>query len=114
MIIHYVGDIHQPLHSTAKVDSTYPSGDFGGNKEKLPSTPCGASNLHSVWDSVAYLYCGYPTLPFTSSNWDYYQGEVDAMVDPYPIDTAKIAPGQFQEWANQSYNEAINYVYPGK
>jgi hypothetical protein len=45
---------------------------MGGNKEYLPTTPCGASNLHSVWDSVAYLYCGYPTLPLTSTSWEYY------------------------------------------
>lgn len=65
MIIHYVGDIHQPLHAVAEVDSTYPSGDQGGNKEYLPSI-CGASNLHAVWDSVAYNYCGYPTLVSTT------------------------------------------------
>jgi hypothetical protein len=61
MLIHYVGDIHQPLHTVAEVDPTYPSGDKGGNSEYLPSI-CGASNLHAVWDSIAYNYCGYPVL----------------------------------------------------
>lgn len=61
MIIHYVGDLHQPLHAVAEVDSKYPSGDQGGNAESLPSI-CGAGNLHAVWDSVAYNYCGYPVL----------------------------------------------------
>lgn len=61
MLIHYVGDVHQPLHTVAEVDSTYPSGDKGGNAESLPSV-CGASNLHAMWDSVAYNYCGNPTL----------------------------------------------------
>lgn len=95
MIIHYVGDIHQPLHAVAKIDATYPKGDMGGNKEYLPSTPCGASNLHSVWDSVAYLYCGYPTLPLSQSDWDYYTGQVDAMIAPYPIDLSTEYPGDF-------------------
>ena len=27
LAIHYIGDIHQPLHTVAEVDSTYPSGD---------------------------------------------------------------------------------------
>ena len=27
LIIHYVGDLHQPLHAVAEVDSKYPSGD---------------------------------------------------------------------------------------
>jgi hypothetical protein len=61
MLIHYVGDLHQPLHAVAEVDSTYPSGDKGGNAEAIPSI-CGAANLHAVWDSVAYNYCGYPVL----------------------------------------------------
>lgn len=61
MLIHYVGDVHQPLHAVAEVDSTYPSGDRGGNLETLPSV-CGASNLHAMWDSVAYNYCGNPTV----------------------------------------------------
>ncbi len=61
MIIHYVGDVHQPLHTTAAVDAQYPRGDAGGNYEALPSI-CGAANLHAVWDSIAYNYCGYPVL----------------------------------------------------
>ena len=59
LIIHYVGDISQPLHSTAEVDSTYPDGDRGGNDEHIPSKD-GVSNLHAVWDSVLYSYTGYP------------------------------------------------------
>lgn len=53
LLIHYAGDVHQPLHATSRVDGDYPSGDFGGNAVKLPSVD-GASNLHSVWDSVIY------------------------------------------------------------
>jgi hypothetical protein len=64
LIIHYVGDLHQPLHAVAEVDKKYPSGDQGGNFESLPSI-CGAGNLHAVWDSVAYNYCGYPVLVST-------------------------------------------------
>jgi len=36
LVIHYCGDIHQPLHSTARVDSNYPRGDFGGNTFYIP------------------------------------------------------------------------------
>jgi hypothetical protein len=61
LIIHYVGDLHQPLHATSLVDYDYPSGDNGGNREYLPNI-CGAYNLHAAWDSLAYNYCGYPDL----------------------------------------------------
>lgn len=67
MIIHYVGDIHQPLHSATGLDSYNPTGDRGGNTEYLPSI-CGAGNLHAVWDSEAYNYCGFPTLVSLTAN----------------------------------------------
>ena len=53
MLIHYVGDVHQPLHAAALVDSAYPSGDNGGTSEHIPSKD-GVSSLHFVWDSVLY------------------------------------------------------------
>jgi hypothetical protein len=61
MVIHYLGDIHQPLHTTSGLDSYNKKGDRGGNTEYLPSI-CGAGNLHAVWDSIGYNYCGYPSL----------------------------------------------------
>jgi hypothetical protein len=30
-VVHLVGDIHQPLHSVALYNLTYPKGDIGGN-----------------------------------------------------------------------------------
>lgn len=34
-LIHVVGDIHQPLHSISYFNSTYKSGDRGGNLIKV-------------------------------------------------------------------------------
>ena len=59
MLVHYVGDIHQPEHTTALVDSKYPTGDRGGNSETVPSVQ-GASNLHAIWDSAIYAFPGKP------------------------------------------------------
>ena len=61
LIIHYVGDLHQPEHSTAEVNTQYPSGDRGGTSEKIPSKD-GVSSLHFVWDSVLYKYTARPKL----------------------------------------------------
>jgi hypothetical protein len=48
-VLHLVGDIHQPLHSTALYDeAVFPKGDEGGNK--IPLTK--GKNLHSVWDGL--------------------------------------------------------------
>jgi len=35
MIIHVLGDLHQPLHSSELFNLTYPTGDLGGNLEYI-------------------------------------------------------------------------------
>ena len=54
LIIHFVGDIHQPLHCATEVSKTNPEGDRGGNLVSLmvPGTngQLKKTNLHSFWD----------------------------------------------------------------
>ena len=57
MLIHFTGDIHQPLHTTSRFSKDFPNGDLGGNKFHL--TPRANStdpitNLHALWDSTVY------------------------------------------------------------
>src|SRR5262249_42088861 len=47
-LLHLVGYVHQPLHSTTRVSTTKPDGDDGGNGVKLTSP----ANLHTFWDDV--------------------------------------------------------------
>lgn len=68
-LIHYTGDVHQPLHATARVNTEFPAGDRGGNSFHLTSRE-GAKNLHAVWDSVIYSKTGHPTLPIPDSEWN--------------------------------------------
>jgi hypothetical protein len=42
-LLHLVGDLHQPLHSTTRVGATDLDGDDGGNGVKLTSP----ANLHT-------------------------------------------------------------------
>ena len=107
-----MGDIHQPLHAEAEVDSTYPSGDAGGNYEKVPSTN-GVSNLHGVWDSVIYQYTGYPSMPLSNTDWNWYTSTAATMYKDYPASSSSIASEQFMTWATQSYNIAVKDAYPG-
>lgn len=54
-VVHLLGDIHQPLHSVALFNLTYPKGDIGGNAEKVVLVNGSTSNFHSYWDAGAYL-----------------------------------------------------------
>ena len=48
-LFHLVGDLHQPLHSSALVSvNQFPEGDRGGNG--IPLTR--GRNLHSLWDNL--------------------------------------------------------------
>lgn len=54
-ILHLAGDIHQPLHNSARITELEPKGDQGGNLFLL--TPQGTprdkqENLHWFWDSI--------------------------------------------------------------
>ena len=50
-LLHLVGDVHQPLHATARFTARSPNGDFGGNLVHLCSRPC-RDELHAFWDGV--------------------------------------------------------------
>lgn len=52
-LVHFVGDIHQPLHSTTVYDNDLPAGNVGGNTFPLDTKAW--RNLHSLWDDG----CGY-------------------------------------------------------
>ena len=47
-LFHLVGDLHQPMHSTALFSERFPTGDRGGNL--IPVVQGG--NLHSLWDGL--------------------------------------------------------------
>lgn len=55
-VVHLAGDIHQPLHSVALFNLTYPKGDVGGNLLKITlKNGTANSNFHSYWDAGAYI-----------------------------------------------------------
>jgi hypothetical protein len=49
-VLHLAGDVHQPLHSSARVTSRDPNGDRGGNDFELDDEE--SPNLHAYWDSI--------------------------------------------------------------
>ncbi len=60
LLIHAVGDIHQPMHTCSMVSEQFPNGDLGGNLFKLEpiiygtdlkGEPGELNNLHKLWDS---------------------------------------------------------------
>lgn len=58
-LFHLVGDIHQPLHCTARISAQFPQGDRGGNgalvapvATELKGDETRLPNLHAFWDDL--------------------------------------------------------------
>jgi hypothetical protein len=48
LLVHIVGDLHQPLHTVNRYSQRHPRGDQGGNSYQIKSAV--ANNLHALWD----------------------------------------------------------------
>lgn len=118
-IIHFVGDIHQPLHCATRVSSANPQGDRGGNlvSIKVPVTggKLKTTNLHSYWDG------GIGSFPKTGANFKPPAlstiGPAAALAKAGNPDTdpdLKLNdPFNFQAWAAESLTAAKDTAYPG-
>ena len=54
ILVHVVGDMHQPLHTTTLFDETFPKGDLAGNKFAI-KIGANWTNLHKFHDDIAGL-----------------------------------------------------------
>ncbi len=118
-IIHFVGDIHQPLHCATRVDAAHPEGDRGGNlvSIKIPDKDgkLKTSNLHSYWDG------GIGTFPPTGPNFrppPLSQIPAAAALaiagNPDTDPALKLNdPFAFSAWADESFALAKSVAYNG-
>jgi hypothetical protein len=103
-LLHLVGDVHQPLHSTTRISAGEHDGDRGGNLEQVDATAVGNKNkkLHLLWDSLP----GDPkqgenpvTLAITYAK---------ALAPADPVLAKKM---DASDWINESFNIAETSVY---
>ena len=110
---HLIGDLHQPLHTSARVTDLEPKGDQGGNLFLL--TPQGTprdkqENLHWFWDSIVMR-----NIPNSKNACDanYLDPLAESIMKSYPYTKmqAQLAPGQFEVWIKESLVSAQTNVF---
>lgn len=118
-IIHFVGDIHQPLHCATRVTEQLPDGDRGGNLFMVRLAGANGTvkkvKLHSYWDG------GIGTFPqpgpnFTPPSLDKIAPIADRVTTEFPDTEAgwKTAdPFDFDGWAKESTSLAQKVAYRG-
>ena len=103
-VVHFVGDVHQPLHDTERFDPVHHVGDQGGNKVDV--TFFGAkTNLHRLWDSDLILH--------TVFAWGTYVSRLETTWLPGKDEVA-LRAGNPIDWAEEShrYAQQVGYVIP--
>lgn len=104
ILVHVVGDLHQPLHATTRVSWRYPEGDKGGNLVVLHKVPF-ARNLHAFWDKGAGLLVGKRRY---GSAW--VKRRAVAIEQRWPCDMASMDSNPMH-WAQESHALAVKMAY---
>ena len=106
-LIHLGGDIHQPLHSSARVTATEPEGDQGGNLFKLKG-----DDLHWYWDSL--LSKTFRRRLFESEEERVARvARVIQQDHPLSSFTDRLEPGRYEDWAQAGLATSKSFVYQG-
>jgi S1/P1 Nuclease len=113
-ILHLVGDIHQPLHTTARVTTRADeqAGDRGGNLFRLESSAMPLS-LHAYWDEI--IDRAVPRQASEQGDDRAYVARVAAMVvatHPRASMVTRLTPGDFEAWAREGLAITKRHVYP--
>jgi hypothetical protein len=104
-IVHFVGDIHQPLHAAGGKVKDEVTGemvpDLGGNKVKVRYLGV-ETNLHSVWDSMLIEW-GPDTVEQTVEHL------LEFEMRGRPV--AELQTGSVTDWINESHYAAVHEGY---
>jgi len=116
LIIHFVGDIHQPLHCATQVSNPFPEGDRGGNFF-LIRVGDRTMNLHSYWDGgIGAFPKGGPPPQFLPPPLNTIPPAVVAAKAGNPATDPKLKlndPFNFKAWSDESFALAKSTAYDG-
>lgn len=111
-LIHFYGDIHQPLHVTDMFSTTYPNGDRGGNEETVYVDGT-QTKLHFIWDSICWEYNQELNRPLSSSDAATVTNLAQRLMNTYSFTDAQKKEYNSTVMAIEGFNDAVQYAYPG-
>jgi len=96
-VVHFVGDLHQPLHACDNRDR-------GGNAVKVHLANSGAANLHAVWDTATVVVLGKDAAAVGAALVAQARGLA-------PAARATLAKGRPVDWAAESWAYCRDEIY---
>ncbi len=116
-MIHFVGDLHQPLHATTLYSNKYepPSGDLGGNFYKIVYRENeGITNLHALWDSgISQWNNDIVKRPMDQYGYNYLNSKTGEIMREFPVSafSDRLSKYSVSAWAAESFGLARDLVY---
>ena len=111
-LIHFVGDLHQPLHATSLFSKKYepPNGDVGGNNYMIKYQDF--TNLHSFWDSGAGQWQDAQR-PLNKNAYDELDRLASVVMSEFPADRfgPELKRYKVNDWAQESFALARDIAY---
>lgn len=114
-LLHLVGDIHQPLHTTTRFTRTRTGGDLGGNFFRI--TPVSnRDTLHKYWDAAGGLFM-FRDLnhPLSTADRTKLVNFATRITSDFPKSsmTSEINQSNPKVWAEEGLDIAKDEVYKG-
>ena len=113
-LIHFYGDLHQPLHNVSLVNKDFTKGDQGGNLFII-DTPQ-VKNLHSLWDSCILRNMDID-YPITKQKFDVIDSLAKGLMKAYPRTQKEIKQRlelfSISDIHDETVQIAIDFVYDG-
>lgn len=102
-LIHLIGDIHQPLHTSSYFTVQFPQGDRGGTLFHVRAAPDrSVIDLHQFWDDLILGSDRY------QSAWN---RALLISANHSPRHLGELKNRRFQDWAKESFSLVREHVY---
>ncbi len=104
-LTHFVGDIHQPLHTITLFSSEFPNGDRGATLYPIHSPI--ADNLHKFWDEGGGIF---PAVNLSNKEIEDLAASIE---NKYPKDSLLVQINDLNpvNWTNEGKKIGENFVY---
>jgi S1/P1 Nuclease len=109
-LLHFGGDITQPLHCSTGVSAAHPTGDAGGNSFNLSGT---WSELHTLWDAGGGYLTDSVARPFTTASQAIIVNKAAAVEAAYPYSASVGSIPDPMPWALEGNGLAATISYVG-
>ncbi|GJM07568.1 MAG: nuclease [marine bacterium B5-7] len=110
-LVHFVGDLHQPLHCAEWYSAQFPQGDRGGNAFMIHADH--AKNLHTFWDhGVGYFAKFSRHYPPSGKQIRKIATHIEQQYPRERLQT-DLKDKDVMHWAAASHQLAKSVAYPG-